>query len=346
MKRISICLMTFFILLLGLTTSQAATNVQEFRWVTRNDSRVPFVRMVFDVDKLPDVDALLSKDGKNLKVTLMNTRGKNLKDTYVLDPKIISHVSMKQEKKNLVVSIDVPKKLMKNKIKIFPLKKDKEHKKPYRIVVDIPKASLPVNFKTTAGLKGKTIVIDPGHGGTDTGAISPRNLYEKNVTLPIAKYLKPLLEEKGAKVIMTRYDDHDVYGPYASAENELQARVDVAEENKADLLLSIHIDSFTKPEINGVSTYYNDKTDYDIILAESLHKFIKDVPNFGDRGVRTANFYLLVNSSMPAALVELGFLSNKDDEARLRKDSVRKEFAKALAKGLEEYFDRAAKESA
>lgn len=337
MRKLMIFWALLVIMLVGSIDVHAA-EISEFRWVTRNDSRVPFVRMVFDVDRLPEVDALLSKDGKNLTVTLKNIDGQKVKGEYTLDKSIISDVSMKQEKKNLVVSVQVPKPLQNNKIKVFPLKKDPAHNKPYRVVIDVPKATMPVNFKTTAGLKGKVIVIDPGHGGTDTGAISPNNLYEKNVTLPIALYLKPLLESKGAKVVLTREGDYDVYGPYASADNELQARVDVAEGNHADLFLSIHIDSFVRPNVSGVTTYYYEKTEYDQILAEALHRHIARVDGFMDRSVRVANFYLLVNSSMPSALVELGFLSNKSDEDKLNKDKTKRAFANALADGIEAYF--------
>ncbi len=341
-KRISLWIMTFMFVMLGLVTGQA-TDVSELRWVTRNDSRVPFVRIVLDVNKLPEVDALLSKDGKNLKVTLSKTEGKKLKSSYAMDPQIIKKVTVNQQKKDLVLSIDMPKKIAKKDIKVFPLKKDKEHNKPYRIVIDIPKATPPPTFKTTPGLKGKTIVIDPGHGGSDTGAISANNVYEKDITLPIALHLKPLLEKKGAKVILTRDGDYDVHGPYGSAASELQARIDIAEKYEADVFLSIHIDSFTRPDVGGVSAYYHHKTPFDLLLTEALHEKNLNATKFSDRGVRPANFYLLVNSSMPASLVELGFLSNPKEEAELRKEKVQKAFAKTLAEGLELYFERAGK---
>ena len=87
----------------------------------------------------------------------------------------------------------------------------------------------PVKYSSSGGLSGKTITIDPGHGGSDSGAIGPHGLQEKNVTLPISKYLKSALESRGAKVVMTRTTDVDVYGPNASGVEELGARVNIAE---------------------------------------------------------------------------------------------------------------------
>ncbi len=341
MKRLICWIAAVFLLCLGAVSGRAASEVTDFRWVTRNDSAVPFVRMVLDVDRLPAIDAELNRDGTVLSVELKKTEGKQVEGVYALNPDIVSGVRIAQEKRNLVLKIQLPKATVKEDINVFPLKADAAHQKPYRVVIDVYKVVPPPTFKTTAGLQDKVIVIDPGHGGSDTGAISAKNLYEKDVTLPIALYLKPLLEARGAQVILTREDDHDVYGPHADAVSELQARVDIAERAAADVFLSIHIDSFVRPNVGGVTTYYHRKTVFDETLAEALHDHTSQVPGFDDRGTRTANFYLLVNSTMPSALVELGFLSNPKEEAELRKDSVRREFAQQIADGLEAYFNRA-----
>lgn len=333
--------LALFLILLGNLPVQAAT-VDSFRWVTRNDARIPFVRLVFDVDALPSVDAVLSKDGKTLEVTLAKTDGSKAKGSYTTNPEMLSSLHIEQRKRDLRVVMRFPQALSKNAVKVFPLKKDPANNKPYRIVIDVPKAVQAPTFKITSGLKGKTIVVDPGHGGSDTGAISPNNVYEKNVTLPIAKYLKPILEDKGARVILTRDTDRDVARPHSSDVEELQARVDVAERAQADVFLSIHIDSFVRPDVNGITAYYSPTTYFDSILAEALHEeLVRDRPNFGDRGTRQANFYLLQNSTMPAALVELGFLSNPQEERLLQKKEIQKSLAEALARGLEVYFDRA-----
>ncbi len=196
-----------------------------------------------------------------------------------------------------------------------------------------------VDYRTSGGIEGKIITIDPGHGGTDPGAIGPTGLMEKNVTLPISMKLKKALEAKGAKVYMTRTTDVDVYGPNASGPDELQARVDVGTRSKSDLFISVHINSFSNPSVGGIATYYYEKTQYDTRLANRIQTTIADESGFGgDRGIQPGNLYVLRRSLMPAVLVELGFISNPKEEALLKKDSVQQDFADEIASGVENYF--------
>ena len=205
----------------------------------------------------------------------------------------------------------------------------------------VPEKPIPqvVNYRTTGGISGKTIVLDPGHGGSDPGAIGPTGLQEKQVTLPIAEYLKSILEAKGAKVILTRTTDVDVYGPHASGVDELQARVNVANGNQADAFISIHINSFSNPNVGGIATYYFDGSDQSKKLASSVQGQIAEHSGFnGDRGIQPGNLYVLRHSFMPSILVELGFISNPKEEGHLKETSTRQAFANELAKGLELYF--------
>ena len=205
----------------------------------------------------------------------------------------------------------------------------------------VPEKPIPqvVNYRTTGGISGKIIVLDPGHGGSDPGAIGPTGLQEKQVTLPIAEYLKSILEAKGAKVILTRTTDVDVYGPHASGVDELQARVNVANGNQADAFISIHINSFSNPNVGGIATYYFDGSDQSKKLASSVQGQIAEHSGFnGDRGIQPGNLYVLRHSLMPSILVELGFISNPKEEGHLKEASTRQEFANELAKGLELYF--------
>ena len=196
-----------------------------------------------------------------------------------------------------------------------------------------------VNYRTSGGISGKIIVLDPGHGGSDPGAIGPTGLQEKQVTLPIAEYLKSILEAKGAKVILTRTTDVDVYGPHASGVDELQARVNVANGNQADAFISIHINSFSNPNVGGIATYYFDGSEQSKKLASSVQEQIAEHSGFnGDRGIQPGNLYVLRHSLMPSILVELGFISNPKEESHLKESSTRQEFANELAKGLEVYF--------
>lgn len=194
-------------------------------------------------------------------------------------------------------------------------------------------------YRTTGGIAGKTIVIDPGHGGSDSGAIGPSGLQEKQVTLPVSQYLKEMLEAKGAKVILTRSTDVDVYGPNASGPDELQARVNVANYNNADAFISVHINSFVNPSVAGIATYYFDGSTYSKRLASAIQDEIAEEPDFGgSRGIQPANFYVLRHSTMPAVLVELGFISNPKEENLLKTAEVRKDFAKRILDGFATYF--------
>ncbi len=215
-----------------------------------------------------------------------------------------------------------------------------EPKQP-AVVPAVPQKPIPqvVNYRTTGGISGKIIVLDPGHGGSDPGAIGPTGLQEKQVTLPVAEYLKSILEAKGAKVILTRTTDVDVYGPHASGVDELQARVNVANGNQADAFMSIHINSFSNPNVGGIATYYFDGSDQSKKLASSVQGQIAEHSGFnGDRGIQPGNLYVLRHSLMPSILVELGFISNPTEEGHLKESSTQKDFANELAKGLELYF--------
>lgn len=194
------------------------------------------------------------------------------------------------------------------------------------------------SFETNGGLKGKKITLDAGHGGSDPGAIGSNGTREKDVTLKITKKVQELLKKKGAKVSMTRTGDTDVYGPNASDSQELQARVDVAEDNGADAFISIHINSSTNKNVGGFSSYYYPKTNNDTRLAQAVQD--KLVKNFGldDLGIRKANFYVNKRCSMPSTLLELAFISNPKEEKLMNSNWYINKLAKSIADGIEDYF--------
>lgn len=195
------------------------------------------------------------------------------------------------------------------------------------------------SYKTSGGLKGKKITLDAGHGGSDPGAIGASGTREKDVTLKITKKVQELLKKKGAKVSMTRTGDKDVYGPNASDVQELQARVDVAEDNDADAFISIHINSSTNKKVGGFSSYYYPKTSNDARLAQAVQDRL--VKNFGldDLGIRKANFYVNKRCSMPSTLLELAFISNPKEEKLMKSNWYINKLAKSIADGIEDYFD-------
>lgn len=355
--------------------AQAAT-LQDARWVTRNDAPIPYVRMVMDLSAPVKASASISEDGKTTTVTLKNTKIGKVKSSMTMDSSIASSAKLTQVGKNVNVTIKTPKALDTDGIKVFSLKKDTVNNKPYRIVMDVQKQGVAPksnyygskkttakssssstkktsststgaattissngNYKTSGGLAGKVITLDPGHGGSDPGAIGPNGLQEKQVTLPIAKYLKADLEARGAKVYMSRTTDVDVYAPNASGVDELQARVNVANKYNSDAFVSIHINAFSNPSVGGIATYYYSKTGYDAKLAQRVQDQIMNEPKFnGDRGIQEGNLYVLRHSDMPAILVELGFISNPTEEAALNTTKTQQSFAAEIAAGLASYF--------
>ncbi len=190
-------------------------------------------------------------------------------------------------------------------------------------------------------LKGKIICLDPGHGGTDVGAIGRlggKEIYEKNITLSIALPLRDLLTSAGAKVVMTRSTDKDVYGPWADADPELQARCDVANEAHADAFVSIHIDSFTNGSVDGTTAYYNAKSSRDLLLAQMMHQATMNSLAIPDRGVKSNDFYVNVNTTMPSVLMEMGFITNPHRLQMLTSTWGPKSIANSLFNGLVNYF--------
>ncbi len=182
--------------------------------------------------------------------------------------------------------------------------------------------------------KGKVVAVDPGHGGSDPGAIGVSGLREKEVNLAVALELVGLLEEAGAKVVMTRSGDHAVRNA---------RRVEVANEAGADVFISIHANAYSDPESNGTETYYCSKNDHSSAskyLAEQVQREMVSALGLRDRGVKQRSFYVLNNTEMPAALVELAFLTNATEEKLLEKKETHVKAARALFEGLEAYLKR------
>lgn len=198
------------------------------------------------------------------------------------------------------------------------------------------------DIKNLSGLKNKIIVIDPGHGGNDAGAIGPTGVMEKSVTLNVALELEKLLSAEGANVILTRTSDKTVSpnGAAASDIEELQARCDVANESRADIFVSIHADSFTKPEAKGTTAYYYgqaENTDGKK-LAESIRNALCEQIRTPSRGTKPCNFYVVRHCDMPATLIELAFISNPDEEKILNSEEGILKAAQGIFDGIEDYF--------
>ena len=177
------------------------------------------------------------------------------------------------------------------------------------------------------------VVIDPGHGGPDPGAIGIRGIRETDVVLEVSKIVKKLLSDKGVKVVLTRNNEVDL---------DLPPRVSFANNRDADIFVSIHANASRgkRRDINGLETFYY-RGWRGRLLAKRIQKQILRVsPGSPDRGVKQGRFYVIKNTRMPAVLVEIGFLTGRLDARRLEKTAHRKRIAYAIAKGILEYLDK------
>jgi N-acetylmuramoyl-L-alanine amidase len=222
------------------------------------------------------------------------------------------------------------------------------------------------------GLKIGKIVIDPGHGGHDTGTIGPNGLEEKDLVLDVGLKLGKLLESRlGAEVVYTRKDDTFI---------PLETRTAIANQQRADLFISIHANSSHDPDARGVETYYlnftsspdalevaarenavSEKSIFElqdlvkkIALKEKIEEsreFASDVeeslhaglaaknPGIRNRGVKKAPFIVLIGANMPSILAEISFVSNPGDERRLETSEYRQRIAESLYKGIAKYVN-------
>ncbi|MEM6751974.1 MAG: N-acetylmuramoyl-L-alanine amidase [Cyanobacteria bacterium P01_C01_bin.38] len=178
---------------------------------------------------------------------------------------------------------------------------------------------------------GRVIVmIDPGHGGKDPGAIGISGLKEKDVILPISKKVAEILRKNGVNAVLTRNTDYFV---------SLKGRVVMSERRNADLFVSIHANSMglSRPDINGLEVYYYNSGKR---LADAVRKSITRKVKIRDRGIRRARFYVLRKTSMPAILVETGYVTGREDAPRLKQNWYRNQMAEGIADGILRYLKR------
>ncbi|WP_326908324.1 N-acetylmuramoyl-L-alanine amidase [Sedimentibacter sp. MB31-C6] len=188
-------------------------------------------------------------------------------------------------------------------------------------------------LKTINPLRGKKILLDPGHGGKDPGAISFTGKYEKHINLTVAYKLKDKLEKLGATVYMTRNDDTYINNT---------ARGKMADNLNADILLSIHHNSLGNSDYFGLSTYYNTinykdtKHGYD--LAESIYLNAVTINGVYRDGILDRNYEVLRETNTPAALIEIGFMSNPKEEMNIHDASFQNLMVQKIADGIIDYF--------
>lgn len=348
------------LLFLPLLAAEAgAAEVTALRTAARTDGNPPFVRIVLDLSASVKAVASLDKSGDTLTVTLKDTEAaSSAAKTYSVDAQNVDDVTLKNDDGDARLTVDMKHETAMSDIKVFALKANGNL--PQRLVVDIPsvssgssssdaKSSSSSGVKGSSSapasdkkiLKGKVICIDPGHGGSDVGAIGTlkgKSIYEKDITISIAGPLRDMLRDAGAKVVMTRSTDKDVARAYAGDAEELQARCDVANKAKADIFVSIHIDSFSNASVDGTTAYYYPKTGRDLLLARALHQSMMVNLAIPDRGVRSNDLYVNMHTDMPACLMEMGFISNTHRLSMLTSSWGPKRIAETMYQGIVEYF--------
>lgn len=189
----------------------------------------------------------------------------------------------------------------------------------------------------------RVIVVDPGHGGIDPGVVGKNGVYEKDITLAVSKKLAANLGQAGAMVLMTREADNDLsdsttLGAAAKKKEDLQRRVALANDNKADLYLSIHVNSFQSPDRRGAQTFVQPGREQSLKASRYIQDELARLLRNTTRQPVEVDYYVTKNTTMPAVVVEIGFLSN-DAEAKLLEDPVYQgKVAWAIYAGVVKYF--------
>ena len=187
----------------------------------------------------------------------------------------------------------------------------------------------------------KTIIIDAGHGGRDPGKVGTAETLEKDINLKIALYLKEILESQNLQVIMTREEDKDLS---KNSENfkksDMKERIALIQKNNADLVVSIHQNSYTDLNVHGAQCFYYTSSEEGKELASIIQKQIISSTNQTKiREIKSNNdYYLLKHSPLPTVIVECGFLSNPDEEKLLLTKEYQRKMAWAVHLGILQYL--------
>ena len=365
------------LLMLFVCSSEASkhTSVQDVRYFSYKSH----TRVVVDIDGNVDFTRNRLANPDRIFFDLKNcSLSKKTKSSIAVKDSVINNVRFAQFDKSTVrVVID--------------LENSKDYsayllENPYRLVIDVyageakgvslPEPQAVIKVPESKGLYNiRTVVIDPGHGGKDPGAIGPKGLREKDITLSVSRKLGKLLKAKhGMNIIYTRTKDRFV---------SLNRRTQLANSKKADLFVSIHTNASKKRSVRGIETYFLNWTNEDqamkvaarengiplwkmkkqqgglqMILqdlarnnkkeeSKKLAYYVqnamvkalkKDYRRIEDHGIKFALFYVLVGAEMPSILVEISFVSNREEERRLANNRYRDKIAEAIAKGVKAYI--------
>lgn len=193
-------------------------------------------------------------------------------------------------------------------------------------------------------LAGKTIVIDPGHGGPDGGAVGRDQTQEKDIALTVAKKLRSYLQQAGGLIYLTREEDTDLADPDTSGlsrrkSEDIRNRLDFIHDKQADLFVTIHLNAIPSPRWRGAQTFYYPEFDESRHLAKMIQaELVRNLENTDREALAINGIYLLKYAEIPGALVEIGFLSNEEERELLKQDEYQEQVAGSIYLGILRYF--------
>lgn len=188
-------------------------------------------------------------------------------------------------------------------------------------------------------LTGQLITVDPGHGGIDSGAVSSLGDFEKEITLQIGLRLADKLRTAGANVMLTRDTDADYYTRGKGGKrNDLEKRIEMTEGHQSQLFVSIHANAIKGSRWSGAQVFYHKQSEEGKLLAVTMQQYLKDFPEGNNRKEKADDYFLLRKLSIPAVIVEVGFLSNATEAAQLKDEAYQDRLAEAMLRGIVHYL--------
>ena len=211
----------------------------------------------------------------------------------------------------------------------------------------IKQIAVPKNEEAFSGLSDIVVVCDAGHGEPDGGAVGISGTLEKDINLDITKKVAETLENRGIKVIMTRTADNGIYDGDAQTIrqkklSDMHKRLDIVNSSGADLFISIHMNSFSDSNVRGVHVFYNKEDENLKNAANMIKERIAEITGAKSHEIKSTSdsLYLMQKSSVPAILVECGFLSNPEEEEKLTDEKYRSKMAWAIADAIISFAKR------
>ena len=198
------------------------------------------------------------------------------------------------------------------------------------------KLSQIVTNETVESVK-QVVILDPGHGGEDPGKVGVNGALEKDINLQVARKVREKLESRGLEVVMTREEDVMQGGK----KEDLNKRIQLIEKSKAELVVGIHQNSFTDPEVKGAQVFYYSESEEGKAAAQVMQESLKTVDPSNEREIKAnSSFFMLKNTNRTTIIVECGFLSNPEEAGSLVNNEYQEQLAEAICSGIMKWLDK------